>query len=103
MRDAILTALTVPAFTDAPDGRPDTAPPGKRAAVHAVALRALLSEAPGVLSRAERQLLPDWLDRLAPARSPGDPPSRNPTASRPTHSPSRAKWPGQGRICREAK
>jgi hypothetical protein len=37
--------------------------------VHAVALRALLSQAPGVLSPAERQLLSDWLDRLATARN----------------------------------
>ena len=37
----------------------------ERVAVHAVALRALLlTEAPGVLSPAERQLLSDWLDRL---------------------------------------
>jgi len=38
--------------------------------VHAVALRALLTEAPSVLSPAERQLLSDWLDRLATAKSP---------------------------------
>ena len=36
----------------------------ERVAVHAVALRALLNEAPGVLSPAERHLLSDWLDRL---------------------------------------
>ena len=33
--------------------------------MHAVALRALLSDAVSVLSPAERQLLSDWLDRLA--------------------------------------
>jgi len=41
-------------------------------AVHAVALRALLTDAPSVLSPAEQQLLNDWLHRLATARSHGD-------------------------------
>jgi len=71
MREAILTALTVPASAEAPNGRPDAAPAAERIAVHAVALRALLGEAPGVLSPAERQLLSDWLDRLAMARGLG--------------------------------
>jgi hypothetical protein len=69
MREAILTTLTVPASAEAPDGGPDAVPPAERVAVHAVALRALLTEAPSVLSPAERQLLNDWLDRLATARN----------------------------------
>jgi hypothetical protein len=69
MREAILTAITVPASTEAPNEEPDTPPAAERIAVHAVALRALLTEAPSVLSPAERQLLSDWLDRLATARN----------------------------------
>jgi hypothetical protein len=80
MRDAILTTLTVPASADAPNGGPDAAPPAERAAVHAIALQALLSEAAGVLSPAERQLLSDWLDRRL-ARSSGDPLRRSPPGS----------------------
>jgi len=69
MREAILTAITVPAPGEAPKGGPDTAPAAERIKVHAVALRALLTEAPAALSPAERQLLSDWLDRLATARN----------------------------------
>jgi len=69
MREAILTAITVPASAEAANGGPDAAPTAERVAVHAVALRALLMEAPSLLSTAERQLLSDWLDRLATARS----------------------------------
>ena len=69
MRDAILTAITAPPSPGAGNGGPDAAPAAQRVAVHAVALQALLTEAPGVLSPAERQLLTDWLDRLATARS----------------------------------
>ena len=65
MREAILTAITVPPSAENPNGGPDTAPTAQRVAVHAVALQALLTEAPGVLSPAERQLLSDWLERLA--------------------------------------
>jgi hypothetical protein len=54
---------------EAPNEGPDAAPAAERVAVHAVALRALLNEAPSVLSPAERQLLSDWLDRLATARN----------------------------------
>jgi AcrR family transcriptional regulator len=67
MREAILAALTVPASTDASNGGPEAARAAERVAVHAVALRALVAEAPNVLSPAERQLLGDWLDRLAAA------------------------------------
>ena len=69
MREAILTAITVPGSTESPNGETDGAPGGVRVAVHAVALQALLTEAPSVLSPAERQLLSDWLDRLATARN----------------------------------
>jgi len=70
MREAMLAAITVPAPAEAPLGGPGAAPAAERVAVHAVALRALLTEAPSVLSAAERQLLSDWLDRLATARRP---------------------------------
>jgi AcrR family transcriptional regulator len=91
MREAILTAVTVPASAVAPDGGPDAAPAAERVAVHAVALRALLAEAPSVLSPAERQLLSDWLDRLATARNLRAPMRRNPPAPRRTHSARRSR------------
>jgi AcrR family transcriptional regulator len=69
MREAILTAITVPVSAETANEGADTAPAAERVAVHAVALRALLTEAPSVLSPAERQLLSDWLDRLATARN----------------------------------
>jgi len=69
MREAILSAITVPANGESTNGSPGAAPGADRVAVHAVALRALLSEALDVLSPSERQLLSDWLDRLATARS----------------------------------
>jgi len=69
MREALLTAITVPDSAEAPDEAPGAAPAAERVAVHAVALRALLTDAPSVLSPAERQLLNDWLDRLATARN----------------------------------
>jgi AcrR family transcriptional regulator len=69
MREAILSAITVPANAESTNGSPGAAPGADRVAVHAVALRALLSEALDVLSPSERQLLSDWLDRLATARS----------------------------------
>jgi len=69
VREAILTAITVPGSAEAPNGETDAARAAERVAVHAVALRALLTEAPSVLSPAERQLLSDWLDRLVTARN----------------------------------
>lgn len=69
MREAILSAVTVPAPAEAPNGSPDAPPAADPVAVHAVALRALLTDPPGVLSPAEQQLLNDRLDRLATARS----------------------------------
>jgi AcrR family transcriptional regulator len=73
MREAILTAITVPASAETPNGETNAAPAAEQVAVHAVALQALLTDAPGVLSAAERQLLSDWLDQLATMRSPGAP------------------------------
>jgi len=69
IREAILSAITVPGSAEAPNDGPDASSAAGRVAVHAVALRALLAEAPSVLSPAERQLLSDWLDRLATARN----------------------------------
>jgi AcrR family transcriptional regulator len=69
MREAILTAITVPDSAEAPDKAPGAASAAERVAVHAIALKALLTDAPSVLSPAERQLLSDWLDRLATGRN----------------------------------
>jgi hypothetical protein len=69
MREAILTAITVPDSAQVPDETPGTAPAAERVAVHAVALKALLTDVPNALSPAERQLLGDWLDRLATSRN----------------------------------
>ena len=92
MRDAILGAITVPASAETPNGGPDAASTAERVAVHAVALRALLLTEPhGLLSHAERQLLNDWLDRLAMERSPGAPMRRSPPAPRRTRSASRSR------------
>ena len=86
MREAVLAAISVPAAAETPNEGPDAAsPPAERVAVHAVALRALLPEASGVLSPAERRLLSEWLDRVATARSPGALMQRSPPATRRTH------------------
>ena len=69
MREALITAITVPDSAKAPDETPGAARAAERISVHAVALRALLTDAPCVLSPAERELLSDWLDRLATARN----------------------------------
>lgn len=58
MRDTIYAGILGAATTKAARG------PG-RVASHAVALRAILSEAPDALSAGERQLMSEWLDRLA--------------------------------------
>jgi hypothetical protein len=65
MREAILAAVTVPDSTETRNGGPDAASTAERVTIHAVALQAVLTDAPSVLSPAERQLLNDWLDRLA--------------------------------------
>src|SRR5436190_9249825 len=49
MREAILTAITVPDSAEAPDAAPGAAPAAEWIAVHAVALRALLTGEPSVL------------------------------------------------------
>ena len=68
MREALLAGITVHS-AEAPDEATGAAPAAERVAVHAVALRALLTDAPNALSPAERQLLGDWLDRLATSRN----------------------------------
>jgi len=84
MREAILSTITVPASAEEPNGSLDAAPIADRVAVHAVALRALLTDSSGVLSPAEQLLLNDWLDRLATARSATDDAGRAPSV--PGHS-----------------
>ncbi len=79
MREAILTAITVPAPADAHNEGPDSTPALDRVAVHAIALRALLTDTLGVLSPAERQLLSDWLDRLAASTAHSATPSITPS------------------------
>ena len=84
MREAVLAAITVaPAAGGAPDraqngvppngvapnGVPGATPGPARVAARAVALRAVLAEAPDALTAGERQLLGEWLDRLADDRS----------------------------------
>ena len=91
MREAILTAVTVPASPEAPNEGPDEAPATEQVAVHAIALGALLAEAPSVLSPAERQLLSDWLDLLGTARNPGAPMPRSPPAPKRTRSARRSR------------
>jgi AcrR family transcriptional regulator len=68
MREALLAGITVHS-AEGPDEAPGAAPAAERVAVHAVALRALLTDAPNALSPAEQQLLGDWLDRLATSRN----------------------------------
>jgi AcrR family transcriptional regulator len=91
MREAILTAITVPPSAAASDGGSNAAPAAERVAVHAVALRALLAEAPSVLSPAERQLLSDWLNRLATARHSSALMPPSPKAPRRTHKARRSR------------
>ena len=73
MREAVLAAITVapPSDGSSSDGPQDAAPGAARVTSRAVALRAVLGEAPDgalpALSPAERHLLGEWLDRLAGA------------------------------------
>jgi AcrR family transcriptional regulator len=82
MREAVLAAVTVPVSTRAPKKGADATPAAERVVVHAVALRALLTDACIVLSPAEQQLLSGWLDRLATVSSPGAPMRRSPRPQR---------------------
>lgn len=66
MREAVISAITI---APASDHAPESALKAGRVAARAVALRAVLDEAPGVLSTAEQHLLGEWLDRLADADS----------------------------------
>ncbi len=64
MRDAVFAAITIAPTSDS---APDSVSVPGRVSARAVALRAVLDEATGVLSLAERHLLDEWLDRLASA------------------------------------
>lgn len=64
MREAMITAITL---TPTSDGAANEAPGPERVAARAIALRAVLTEVPGVLTEAEQHLLGEWLDRLAGA------------------------------------
>ncbi|WP_226342602.1 TetR/AcrR family transcriptional regulator [Deinococcus sp. AJ005] len=62
MREAVMSAvLTAQAPVDSSGEQPGP----QRVAARAVALQAVLAEAPDILSVAERQLLEEWLERLA--------------------------------------
>jgi AcrR family transcriptional regulator len=92
MREAILTAITIPGSAETPHGGADRASMAEQVAVHAIALKALLlTEASGALSPAERQLLNDWLDRLARDRSPGAPIRHSPAGRQQTRSALRSR------------
>ena len=64
MREAVLAAITTADFDDVTS---KSVTGFERVAAHAVALRAVLLEAPGVLSAAEHHLLEEWLERLTRA------------------------------------
>jgi len=66
-REAILAAITTADPSETPGRAPETVQAEERVAAHAVALRMLLPEVSDALSPSERQLLGDWLDRLAGA------------------------------------
>jgi AcrR family transcriptional regulator len=63
-----------------------TAQRADRVAAHAVALRAVLDDAPDVLTRGEKQLLAEWLDRLATAEAQAPAKRGNPRGKPPTLS-----------------
>ena len=65
IREAILVAITTADPSEALGRALKGVHARERVAAHAVALRALLPEVPDALSSSERQLLADWLDRLA--------------------------------------
>lgn len=62
MREAVVSAIILPAAS----GETSRQTSGvERVAARAIALRAVLGEAPGILSQAEQALLDEWLERLA--------------------------------------
>ncbi|MEO7358899.1 MAG: helix-turn-helix domain-containing protein [Gemmatimonadaceae bacterium] len=66
MCEAVMSAILAKTSVDQNGGHQPTE---NRVASRAVALRAVLSDAPDVLSPAEEHLLGDWLDRLATTRA----------------------------------
>ena len=62
MREAVIAAITTAPTTGS---APDESNGPERVVARAVALQAVMGHAPAVLSPAERQLLNEWLDRLA--------------------------------------
>jgi AcrR family transcriptional regulator len=91
LREAILTAIIAPSSTEPPNRGAEATAAAERVAIHAIALRALLNKARGDLSLAERQLLNDWLDRLAMTGSSGTPAPRSPAAPRRTNHARRSR------------
>ncbi|MDV6374711.1 helix-turn-helix domain containing protein [Deinococcus sp. ZS9-10] len=65
MREAVMSAILT---AQVPEDRSGEQSGPQRVAARAVALNAVLEEAPNVLSGAERQLLAEWLERLANPR-----------------------------------
>ena len=61
MCEAVIAAISTPS---APDSSSEQISGPERVAARAVALRAVLTEAPEALSSAEQHLLDEWLDRL---------------------------------------
>ena len=61
-REAVLASIILPASTD---GTNNDAPGVHRVAARAIALKAVLAEAPSAMSSAEQRLLSEWLDRLS--------------------------------------
>ncbi len=62
MREAVVGAITLPIVSGGTARKESDV---DRVASRAVALRAVLGQAPGILSQAEQDLLGEWLDRLA--------------------------------------
>ena len=70
MREAVIAAISLSSVPDGSSAQPSGS---GRVAARAVALRAVLTEAPDVLSPAERHLLDEWLDRLSTRGETGQP------------------------------
>jgi hypothetical protein len=90
MREAILTAITVPASAEAPNEGPDEAPATEQVAVHAIALGALLAEAPSVrpvpcrATAAERLARPTGDGEESRCPDAAEPPGSRTNAQRPS-------------------